>query len=296
MRSAVLLLACGVGSAQAEDSAQCTVCTLVMGKLHHAANHTKSELEAPKVLNDEKANKVQRPQTRRWLKMDYGVALRASVEEELKQVCTQHELRATNELRYSCASFVDKHEDALLRAATGGADWTWCAKTLPGCDEVAIKQAVKANATPPAKFSGLTACATANNLAVQFYERGEVHRAALLWRYAIRLHPTYSDAYTNLAVLLQQQQQPHAAWAALRHAVKLTPHSAGLYVRMGSALAMGRPLSSLPPRSTRAMAQLARAAVELQPTESRYWSNLGLTLAALRRPADAAHGLDGNSS
>ena len=145
MRAVVLLLACGVHGAQGQwQSAECTACALIMGKLQSAVNQTKTELEASKVFNDEKAkkiDKVQKAQTKRWLKMEYGVALRAGVEEELEQVCTRDELTASKELREVCATFVDEHEDALPRAAIDGAgagdaiDWSWCRKTVPGCGD-----------------------------------------------------------------------------------------------------------------------------------------------------------------
>ena len=134
----------------------------------------------------------------------------------------------------------------------------------------------------------LHASAKLNNLAVNFHRRGAIVEAAALWRRALRLRPDYLDAYANLATLLLQQRHPHAAWMALRHAVQLAPHAAELYVRMGSTLAEGRSLHSLPQRTLRAAAWLARSAIKLQPAAPNHWCNLGLVLTALHRPTAAA--------
>ena len=70
------------------DMDACAACTLAMRRLYAAVNDTKTELELSREANEKKSasiDKVQKSQTKRWLKMEYGVALRAGVEEELEK-------------------------------------------------------------------------------------------------------------------------------------------------------------------------------------------------------------------
>ena len=66
------------------DAALCASCQLAHRQLVHVLNKTKAELELSKEANDKKAekvDKVQKAQTKRWLKNEYRVNLRASLEE-----------------------------------------------------------------------------------------------------------------------------------------------------------------------------------------------------------------------
>ena len=74
---------------------KCDVCVLVMTELQKAFNATKLEYERSKEYNDKKAqkvDKVQKAQTKRWLKNEYKVELAASVEERLESVCEDESL------------------------------------------------------------------------------------------------------------------------------------------------------------------------------------------------------------
>eukprot|EP00966_Prymnesium_polylepis_P096695 2240167-Prymnesium_polylepis.1 len=142
-RRALLLLAL-LPCAHADPSAACTACALISRRLNGAVNSTKEDLEASKAFNDEKSkkiDKVQKAQTKRWLKMEYGVALRAGVEEELEKVCERDELTASKELQDACTALVEAHEDGLPRAALDSAGIAFCEKQVPGCDAEAMKDA-----------------------------------------------------------------------------------------------------------------------------------------------------------
>ncbi|KAL3926884.1 MAG: hypothetical protein SGPRY_003088 [Prymnesium sp.] len=114
--------------------------------MHSSLNATKQQLNASKVFNDQKAkkiDKVQKAQTKRWLKMEYGVAVRAAVEEELETVCSRDEITASKDLATACTALVESHEDALPRAIIDGSGWEWCEKEVEGCDELAVKEALR---------------------------------------------------------------------------------------------------------------------------------------------------------
>ena len=77
---AVVLVAGLASRASALDTLKCAVCHKAFDKLSRVLNETKAELELSKEYNDKKAmkvDKVQKAQTKRWLKNEYGVALRA---------------------------------------------------------------------------------------------------------------------------------------------------------------------------------------------------------------------------
>eukprot|EP00308_Calcidiscus_leptoporus_P000938 CAMPEP_0119375752 /NCGR_PEP_ID=MMETSP1334-20130426/36591_1 /TAXON_ID=127549 /ORGANISM="Calcidiscus leptoporus, Strain RCC1130" /LENGTH=521 /DNA_ID=CAMNT_0007394135 /DNA_START=143 /DNA_END=1708 /DNA_ORIENTATION=- len=106
-------------------------------------NYTKTELEASFENNAKKSasiDRVQKAQTKRWLKNEYSVALRASIEDELEQVCNRDELRATKALRAACQHVVERGDETLPRSVLDGKAASYCAQLLAGCEgEAAIK-------------------------------------------------------------------------------------------------------------------------------------------------------------
>jgi protein-disulfide isomerase len=84
-----VLLSTALTASAALDVTACSACTLAIRRLNGALNATKEELELSREANEKKSasiDKVQKAQTKRWLKREYGVALRAGVEEELEKV------------------------------------------------------------------------------------------------------------------------------------------------------------------------------------------------------------------
>ena len=72
------------------DGPTCAACTVAVKHLAGTLADQKKELELSKEFNDKKAakvDKVQKAQTKRWLKNEYNVALRASVEEQMEALC-----------------------------------------------------------------------------------------------------------------------------------------------------------------------------------------------------------------
>lgn len=144
------VLAVLVGGVTAElDTSQCAACALAMQNLGKVLNSTKKELERSKEFNDKKAqkvDKVQKAQTKRWLKNEYGVALRAALEEEMELLCGRDVMMTTLDLQQACAAFIEAHEDSLPRAALDEmpAD-TFCASSVPGCTGDAMHDAVGTN-------------------------------------------------------------------------------------------------------------------------------------------------------
>lgn len=116
-------------------SAACAVCHKAHERLSAVLASVKSDLELSHEANQKKAQKVdavQKAQTKRWLKNEYGVALRAGIEEELEILCT----RTTMSLvQTACAAFIEEQEDSLPRALLDNktAD-AYCAASVPGCD------------------------------------------------------------------------------------------------------------------------------------------------------------------
>ena len=144
----------------AVDMNACTACTFAIRRLNAKLNVTKEELELSREANEKKSasiDKVQKAQTKRWLKREYGVALRAGVEEELEKVCSRDELSATKELQAACAALVEEHEDALPRAVLDSKGPGWCETAVPGCtlerqgEAFASKHKVKTEKAPKAK-------------------------------------------------------------------------------------------------------------------------------------------------
>ena len=98
-------------------------CDIAVQKLNKALDSTKKELEAANTFNQKKMeaiDKVQKAQTKRWLKNEYGVALRAGVEDEVERLCSTQEMVRATELTKACHALVEEHEETLPRAVLDG--------------------------------------------------------------------------------------------------------------------------------------------------------------------------------
>ena len=126
--------------------ASCAACSLVTSQLERRLNSTRDELEASKQFNDKKAasiDRVQKAQTKRWLKNEYGVALRAGLEEELEQVCASATMVLSRELSDACAALLEEHEDALVRGVLDGERLALCYAAIAGCTAGTVDAAVE---------------------------------------------------------------------------------------------------------------------------------------------------------
>ena len=69
---------------------ECEACGLLVRELHGKLRATKQELQlsrAAAARKEQKVDKVQKAQTKRWLKQEYSVALAASLEEHVEGLC-----------------------------------------------------------------------------------------------------------------------------------------------------------------------------------------------------------------
>ena len=143
------------------DAAACAVCYKSYNELASNLNDTKAELERSKDYNDKKAqkvDKVQKAQTKRWLKNEYRVELAASVEERLEKACDDaalvqplcddgmregawgglgakdKEKGACEKVGAArCKEVIEDHAEALVRGTLDGKGVAACATVLPGC-------------------------------------------------------------------------------------------------------------------------------------------------------------------
>ena len=137
--SRALLLAVAAGLAAGSESphdAKCAACTILVADLVSTLAKTKDDLAKSKQTNEDRAaevGKVQKAQTKRWLKQEYGVALRAAVEDRLEIVCAADEIAISKALRTACASLVEEHEEGLADAVIVGEDEGFCAANVRKC-------------------------------------------------------------------------------------------------------------------------------------------------------------------
>lgn len=91
------------------------------------------------------APQAQKAQTKRWLKNEYAVALRAAVEDEMDVVCTRDVIAASREMRSACTALVESEADTLPRAVLD-ADPQFCASLVGDgqCQDDSAKAAAKA--------------------------------------------------------------------------------------------------------------------------------------------------------
>ena len=143
----LLLLLLGLLSPTAADDAACAACTGAVKRLAGVFRAEKKELELSKEAIDKKAqkiDKVQKAQTKRWLKNEYGVALRASVEDAMESLCGRDIMTSSRELTKACLALLEEHEEDLPRAILDEKHEGFCAKAVPGCEGEAAEKAVAA--------------------------------------------------------------------------------------------------------------------------------------------------------
>ena len=137
----------GLVSEAAPES--CAACGLALTRLGKVLDDTKTELELSKQTAEKRAasiDKVQKAQTKRWLKNEYGVELRAAVEEEVEKLCSHDTLSTSKALQDACKDLVEEHEDELVRAVLDGtANDDVCAAAVNGCTADELAAAVAAN-------------------------------------------------------------------------------------------------------------------------------------------------------
>tara|TARA_B100000513_G_scaffold193950_1_gene122031 strand:- start:2041 stop:3681 length:1641 start_codon:yes stop_codon:yes gene_type:complete len=142
----VLVAAAAAAAAAADDAQlQCATCGMVTNWLTQVLNNTADELAAAKQQSDQRkdVDRVQKAQTKRWLKLEYGAALSAAVQDELEHVCTRDKLSQHKAIKASCNEFLDAHYDTLPRAVLDHND-EWCDELYSGCTGAARKAAIDA--------------------------------------------------------------------------------------------------------------------------------------------------------
>lgn len=119
--------------------------------------------------------------------------------------------------------------------------------------------------------------AAANSRLVE--ERGDLQKAADMYREAISINPRNSDALWRLALLHIRQNEFEMATVAFEKAVEIDPQNPTLCADFGYHLYLAGELA-------RAEKYL-RNAVRLSPGDQRASNNLGLVLAALGRDEES---------
>ena len=144
-----VLVALALARGALADRATCAACAQAVTYLAKAYNHTEAELELSKEANDKKAqkiDKVQKAQTKRWLKQEYGVALRAAVEEEMEALCGRPSIASNRELKAACVILIEQQDEELARAILDEKSDGFCASVVPGCEGDQANEAVAAYA------------------------------------------------------------------------------------------------------------------------------------------------------
>jgi Flp pilus assembly protein TadD len=110
-------------------------------------------------------------------------------------------------------------------------------------------------------------------------ERGDLQKAADMYREAISINPHNSDALWRLALLHIRQNEFEMATAAFENAIEVDPQNPALCADFGYHLY----LAGDPERAEKYL----RNAVRLTPGDKRACNNLGLVLAALGRDEES---------
>ena len=145
---AMLAASCCILAAAGKPDMSCAACGLVVARLDSVLETAKGELELSKGTNEKRAasiDKVQKAQTKRWLKNEYGVALRAGVEEEVETVCGHDTLSTSKDLQGACRDFLEEHEEATVRAVLDGKGEEVCGTAVAGCSGEALTTAMAAH-------------------------------------------------------------------------------------------------------------------------------------------------------
>jgi len=153
---------------------ECETCGLVSLELLKAIEAAKEEMRLSHdaaVKKQEYIDGVQKAQTKRWLKQEYGANILAAVEDKMDKLCTSEPLqtaacfdpkhtafpevdgqtavsmlrtpdersfdKATCRLRVQerCASLIEEHSEALLRGMLDGAEMEVCTSVIKKCDQ-----------------------------------------------------------------------------------------------------------------------------------------------------------------
>ena len=144
----MLLASCILATVAGKPDLSCAACGLAVERLGSVLETTKGELELSKETNEKRAasiDKVQKAQTKRWLKNEYGVALRAGVEEEVETVCSHDTLSTSKGLQGACRDFLEEFEEPLVRAVLDGKGEEMCATAVVGCSGEALATAMAAH-------------------------------------------------------------------------------------------------------------------------------------------------------
>lgn len=159
-------------------SQECELCGLFFSQMASTLDETRASLalsEEAALRRQQQIEGVQKAQTRRWLKMEYGQNLAAALEDKINGICTSDELvgiacsddsegprwqgtpflrqpddrpfeRAACAVRVQarCGALVDQADEALQRSALDGHDSRACAWILPSCT---VERAMTYNTT-----------------------------------------------------------------------------------------------------------------------------------------------------
>ena len=109
------------------------MCGLIAMDLYKAHEESQKKYRLTKSARDKKLKYmegVQKAQTKRWLKNEYSVALRAGVEDEVETVCGHDTLSTSRELQGACRDFLEEHEEATVRAVLDGTSEEMCATAV----------------------------------------------------------------------------------------------------------------------------------------------------------------------
>jgi hypothetical protein len=137
-------------------SSRCVACSLLTKALGDALAETRKELDVFKEAKEEAIGRVQKAQTKRWLKQEYGSTLYAGVEDALDKVCA---LPALSDHKRACESIREEREDELVRATLDDTAPAFCDAHVPSCgpaqlEAIAAERAARAAAKASSKASG----------------------------------------------------------------------------------------------------------------------------------------------
>jgi len=122
----------------------CAACAMIFKNLNQYINHTKTQLEPTRKARMAADEKAIKPQTKRWLKNEYGAAIRAAAEEGAESVCGFPDFaKSTRALREACTSFADSHYDDIPRVAIDETHFQYCGQAVPGCVGPNVLKAVE---------------------------------------------------------------------------------------------------------------------------------------------------------
>lgn len=118
-----------------------------------------------------------------------------------------------------------------------------------------------------------------NNLAVYYFEHGQLEDAEKLYRVALQIGPATPEVHKNLGALLQKKGDTNGAFAEYQEAVKCNPTDASLQNLLAETFVRrGDNAEALPH---------FREAARLKPDNAQYQNDLAVTLVALGKQGEA---------